>query len=143
MTITLTAIITALGSIVTYLAGQKWLFPVITKLLKYKHDKDNETLDINKKLIDVEKNNNELYQNQITFFSKQVDILQKQLTEKQKEFEVLQKALSALKNQLIEAQNMLIDKDKQIVKLKEFYCGNTECTNRIRKINTNKLHKEK
>jgi len=143
MTITLTAIITALGSVATFLAGQKWLFPLITKLLKYKHDKDNETLDINKKLIDVEKNNNELYQNQITFFVKQVEALQKQLTEKQKELDTLSKAINTLKNQLIEAQNMLNDKDKQIIKLKEFYCGNTECANRIRKINTNKLHKEK
>ncbi len=143
MAITLTAIITALGSIVTFLAGQKWLLPWAGKLLKYRHNKDNDTLDINKKLIDVEKNNNELYQNQITFFVKQVEALQKQLTEKQKELDTLSKAINTLKNQLIEAQNMLNDKDKQIIRLKEFYCANMDCQTRIRKINTNKLHKDK
>ena len=143
MTLTLTAIITGIGSIFTLLAGQKWLFPYIEKYINRKHTNQLETLDVNKKLISVETDNNKLYENQITFFVNQVENLQKQLLRKGDEITEMSIQCDELRGALLLIQKELFAEKQKNLELTEHYCGNTTCAVRVRHININKIHNKK
>lgn len=143
MTITLTAILTGIGSICSLLAAQKWAFPYIEKYINRKHTKDIETLDVNKKLLDVEKDNNKVYENQITFFVGQVENLQKQLLRKGDEITEMSIQCDELRSALLSIQKELFEEKQKNQTLTEFYCSNTNCPVRIRHINLNKIQNNK
>ena len=143
MTITLTAIITGIGSICSLLAAQKWAFPYIEKYINRKHTNAIETLDVNKKLLDVEQDNNKVYENQITFFVNQVENLQKQLLRKGDEITEMSIQCDELRSALLLIQKELFQEKQKNLELTEHYCCNTTCSNRIRHININKYNNKK
>ena len=132
MSITITALTAGLGAIGTFLAGQKWLFPYLKDFFNRKNKKAIDSIDVETKLITIEKDNSNLYESQINFFVSQVENMQKQLVRRTDEISEMNIQCDELRTELLILKKQMFTLKTKNNELKEFYCNNTECVNRIK-----------
>lgn len=113
-------IITSIGSILSFLAAQKWLFPYIIQAWNWLVDNGRRNIDTGKELKDLEERTNETYESQINFLVGQIDHLEKQLLQYSEQLE-------KLRAKILELNQKLFNKSMEISKLRELACCNQEC----------------
>ena len=116
-------IITGIGSIVAWLAAQKWVFPLIVQLWSWLIDNGRRNIDTGKELKDIEQKANSTYEDQITFLVNQVDHLEKQLQQYSEQLEKLRATI-------LDLNQRLFQKSMTISKLRQLACNNRDCPNR-------------
>ncbi len=116
-------IITGIGSIVAWLAAQKWVFPLIVQLWSWLIDNGRRNIDTGKELKDIEQKANSTYEDQITFLVNQVDHLEKQLQQYSEQLEKLRATI-------LDLNQRLFQKSMTISKLRQLACTNRDCPNR-------------
>ena len=116
-------IITGIGSIVAWLAAQKWVFPLIVQLWSWLIDNGRRNIDTGKELKDIEQRANSTYEDQITFLVNQVDHLEKQLQQYSEQLEKLRATI-------LDLNQRLFQKSMTISKLRQLACNNRDCPNR-------------
>jgi uncharacterized coiled-coil DUF342 family protein len=113
-------IITIGGTIVAWLAAQKWVFPLIVQLWNWLIDNGRRSIDTSKELKDIEEKTNNTYEDQINFLVGQIDHLEKQLLQYSEQLE-------KLRSKILELNQKLFNKSMEISKLREMACCNQEC----------------
>ena len=116
-------IITGIGSIVAWLAAQKWVFPLIAQLWSWLIDNGRRNIDTGRELKDIEQKANSTYEDQITFLVSQVDHLEKQLQQYSEQLEKLRATI-------LDLNQRLFQKSMTISKLRQLACRNRDCPNR-------------
>nr|WP_320038850.1 hypothetical protein [uncultured Bacteroides sp.] len=128
---TLTTISTVAGTIISYIASKKYIFPYIVKAYEWlknrKKEQDKENIDSSKELLDIKEKSNDVYENQLEFTLSQIDKLQKLLNDKQTEINEYINQLSSLRKQLVELQKELTNEQLKNNKLSSLVCYNSEC----------------
>ena len=122
MTITITTILTSIGTILTYLVGKEFLLPQVIQLWQFlfnrKVTKEDHELDNKHKEVEIREASNNAYEGQIEFLTQQVKELQE---ENKKIREENKKIIDKLYKQEIE-----------LAKFRSLCCQNIDC--RIREI---------
>ncbi|WP_321425006.1 hypothetical protein [uncultured Bacteroides sp.] len=125
---TTATIITIISSITTWFVANKWLFPYLEKVIKYfinkKHEKDKETLEVNKELIETKELTNNVYESQINWFSKQVSKLQTLIDNKESELDEFIIQIDILKDQIEALKKQITDYQ---IEMKKYACYNVTC----------------
>ncbi len=128
---TITTLITIGGTIISWIAGKKYLFPYIKQaydwIRNYKRERDRENIDSSKELLEIKEQANDIYENQLNFCMKQISDLQDTITGKQKELNDYIDQLSQLRGKIVELQKELYQYQMKNSQLCAMYCSNSEC----------------
>ena len=116
----LNIIITGIGSILSFVCAQRWIFPYIVQFWNWMIDNGRRSLDTAKDLKDIEERANNSYESQINFLVGQIDHLEKQLLQYSEELE-------KLRAKILELNQKLFSKSMEISRLRELSCCNKEC----------------
>ena len=121
-------IITSIGTIVTYLMAQKWIFPFIAKVWVWLKEKKKEQEDNN---ISATEEILEYKKNTIDVTEKQFEVLLNQITSLEEELQNYANELQKLRTTILRLNARLYDKSILITKLQKKCCDREDCPNRI------------
>ena len=113
-------ILAGIGSILSYLAAQKWLFPLFVQLWDWLVANGKRNIDTSRELKEIEDKANSNYEDQIKFLVGQIEHLEKELL-------LYSEQLEKLRAKILELNQKLFNKSMAISKLREIACTNTEC----------------
>lgn len=129
MNIDITALLTTLGTIATWLLSKNFLLPEIVKLWNWitnkKTEFDQKNVDASQELVDYKEASNNMYQNQIQF-------LMNQITDLEKELLAYQEQLEKMRKKILELNSQLYNKALVIGKLQQYCCANENCKYRMK-----------
>lgn len=121
-------IITIIGSILAWLASEKFLIPWIVKgwnwLIERGRDLDDKNIDFTKELKGIEESTINNYKNQIEFLVQRVEQLEHELLE-------YQKILEELRGKILSLNNQLYRKSMSLARYKQLSCSLENCPHRI------------
>lgn len=119
---------TIILSIGGWLAGQKFLLPLLVKgwdwLRGKKKEFDDENVDASKSILDIKQQSQEVYESQINFLMNQIDRLEQEINNHQGQ-------LQKMRSMVLELNSRLFKKDILIGKLRELCCANADCKFRV------------
>lgn len=113
-------IITSIGSILSFLAAQKYVFPYIIQAWNWLVENGRRNIDTSRELKDIEEKANSNYEDQIKFLVGQIEHLEKELLQYSEQLE-------KLRAKILELNQKLFNKSMAISKLRELACTNSEC----------------
>lgn len=117
-------IITIGGTIVAWLASEKFLIPWIAKgwdwLINKGRELDDKNIDFTKELKEIEESTICNYKNQIEFLVQRVEQLEQELI-------AYQKILEELRGRILNLNNQLYRKSMSLAKYREHSCGKKDC----------------
>ena len=121
-------IITSIGTLVSYLLAQKWIFPLFVKLWEWlrnkKNDLDKKQLDVVDEIHKVRMNENEYYEETFNTLLGQIERLEGELKSYAEE-------LSTLRNEILMLNSKLYRKSVIILDLQKRCCLNEQCKHRV------------
>lgn len=121
-------ILTSIGSIFTFICAQKWIFPLLGKLLSWIKDKkkelDEHNIDATESILELKKGTIEVTERQFEVLLNQISSLENQLNEYAKE-------LQELRNTILKLNSKLYQKSLVIAELQNRCCGRDDCLDRI------------
>lgn len=124
MDIEITNVITAICSIATWLAGEKFLFPQLVNIWNWiinrKRENDEHNINATKEVFEVKEAANNAYEEQITFFMTQIRQLEEELLNYQEQ-------LGKLRTKILELNNQLYANSLEMNKYKHLCCMNESC----------------
>ena len=119
--------LTAIGSVITYLMAQKWIFPAFVKcwdwITNKKKDFDNKNFDGSKALFDYKKTVIETQEQQF-------QVLLNQITALEVELQNYASELQNLRNTILRLNSRLYDKSLLIAELQKNSCCVEGCPHR-------------
>ena len=120
-------IITAIGSITSFLAAQKWIFPMIVKcwewLTNKKKEFDEQNVNASEELLDYKKSTVELQE-------KHFQVLLNQITALEEELMKYSDELKTLRTTILRLNARLYDKSLIIAELQKKSCCVENCPHR-------------
>lgn len=121
-------ILASLGSIFTFICAQKWIFPLLGKLLSWIKDKkkelDEHNIDATESILELKKGTIEVTERQFEVLLNQISSLENQLNEYAKE-------LQELRNTILKLNSKLYQKSLVIAELQKNCCERDDCQMRI------------
>ena len=121
-------ILTVIGSIISFMAAQKWIFPLIVKFWEWvkhkKNDLDQKQLDVVDEIHKVRMNENEYYEETFNTLLGQIERLETELKSYSNE-------LSKLRNEILQLNAKLYNKSIIILDLQKKCCLNENCKMRV------------
>ena len=130
-------ILASIGSIITFITAQKWVFPMLVKfwdwLTNKKKDFDKKNFDGSKELVDYKKSVIETQEQQFQVLLNQITNLEEELTKYANE-------LQTLRTTILRLNSRLYDKSLLIAELQKNSCCVEQCPHRVLcKNNLNKI----
>ena len=120
--------LTAIGSVITFIMAQKWIFPLLFKLWEWirkkKNDLDKKQLDVVDEIHKVRMNDNEYYADTFNTLLGQIERLEGELKNYAEE-------LSTLRNEILMLNSKLYKKSMIILDLQKRCCLNEHCKERV------------
>lgn len=120
-------LLTIAGTILTWLASEKFLIPWIVTgwnwMINKGRELDDKNINSTKELKEIEDKISSNYESQIKFLVESVERLEHELLE-------YQKTLEELRSKILELNQRLYQKSLTITKLRQISCTNAECPNR-------------
>lgn len=120
-------ILASIGSIITYLCAQKWIFPLIVKCLNFltkkKKEFDKKNFDGSKELFNYKKNVIETQEQQF-------QVLLNQITNLEEELQKYANELERLRTTILRLNSKLYDKSLLIAELQKKSCCVESCPHR-------------
>lgn len=135
MTTAISTVITAISTLIVWLAGKKFLFPYILQFWKWLQDKKQEVdihqISVTKEINNIKDESNNVYEGQIDFLNRQIVTLEEQLESKMQDINHYIAELTELRKQIVELSTKVYSNEMQIAKLQKLCCSNKECNYRI------------
>ena len=120
-------ILTVIGSIISFMAAQKWIFPLIVKfwdwLVDEKKDFDDKNVDASNELLKYK-------QSAIETQEKQFQVLLNQITALEVELQKYADDLQKMRNTILRLNSRLYDKSLLIAELQRCSCCVENCPHR-------------
>lgn len=120
-------ILTVIGSIISFMAAQKWIFPLIVKfwdwLVDKKKDFDDKNVDASNELLKYK-------QSAIETQEKQFQVLLNQITALEVELQKYADDLQKMRNTILRLNSRLYDKSLLIAELQRCSCCVENCPHR-------------
>lgn len=120
-------ILTVIGSIISFMAAQKWIFPLIVKfwdwLIDKKKDFDDKNVDASNELLKYK-------QSAIETQEKQFQVLLNQITALEVELQKYADDLQKMRNTILRLNSRLYDKSLLIAELQRCSCCVENCPHR-------------
>lgn len=120
-------ILTVIGSIISFMAAQKWIFPLIVKfwdwLVDKKKDFDDKNVDASNELLKYK-------QSTIETQEKQFQVLLNQITALEVELQKYADDLQKMRNTILRLNSRLYDKSLLIAELQRCSCCVENCPHR-------------
>ena len=120
-------ILTVIGSIISFMAAQKWIFPLIVKfwdwLVDKKKDFDDKNVDASNELLKYK-------QSAIETQEKQFQVLLNQITALEVELQKYADDLQKMRNTILRLNSRLYDKSLLIAELQRCSCCVENCAHR-------------
>lgn len=121
-------ILTVIGSIISFMAAQKWIFPLIVKfwdwLVDKKKDFDDKNVDASNELLKYK-------QSTIETQEKQFQVLLNQITALEVELQKYADDLQKMRNTILRLNSRLYDKSLLIAELQRCSCCVENCPHRV------------
>ena len=121
-------ILTAIGSVITYLAAQKWLFPHIVKLWEWikerKKQQDENNINATSEILEIKKNT-------LDVTEKQFEVLLNQISRLEEELQAYADELQRLRTTILRLNARLYTKSILLTKLQGKCCDRENCKDRI------------
>lgn len=121
-------ILTVIGSIISFMAAQKWIFPLIVKfwdwLVDKKKDFDDKNVDASNELLKYK-------QSAIETQEKQFQVLLNQITALEVELQKYADDLQKMRNTILRLNSRLYDKSLLIAELQRCSCCVENCPHRV------------
>lgn len=121
-------ILTVIGSIISFMAAQKWIFPLIVKfwewLIDKKKDFDDKNVDASNELLKYK-------QSAIETQEKQFQVLLNQITALEVELQKYADDLQKMRNTILRLNSRLYDKSLLIAELQRCSCCAENCPHRV------------
>ena len=121
-------ILTVIGSIISFMAAQKWIFPLIVKfwewLIDKKKDFDDKNVDASNELLKYK-------QTTIETQEKQFQVLLNQITALEVELQKYADDLQKMRNTILRLNSRLYDKSLLIAELQRCSCCVENCPHRV------------
>lgn len=121
-------ILTVIGSIISFMAAQKWIFPLIVKfwdwLIDKKKDFDDKNVDASNELLKYK-------QSAIETQEKQFQVLLNQITALEVELQKYADDLQKMRNTILRLNSRLYDKSLLIAELQRCSCCVENCPHRV------------
>ena len=121
-------ILASIGSIITFITAQKWIFPLFIKLwdwiINKKKDFDQKNLDVTDEIHKIRMNENEYYEETFNTLLGQIEKLEYELKSYSNE-------LTKLRNEILQLNAKLYNKSIIILDLQKKCCLNENCKMRV------------
>lgn len=121
-------ILASIGSIITFITAQKWIFPLFIKLwdwiINKKKDFDQKNLDVTDEIHKIRMNENEYYEETFNTLLGQIEKLETELKSYSNE-------LTKLRNEILQLNAKLYNKSIIILDLQKKCCLNENCKMRV------------
>lgn len=121
-------ILASIGSIITFITAQKWIFPLFIKLwdwiINKKKDFDQKNLDVTDEIHKIRMNENEYYEETFNTLLGQIEKLEDELKSYSNE-------LTKLRNEILQLNAKLYNKSIIILDLQKKCCLNENCKMRV------------
>mgnify|MGYP003288577720 CR=1 FL=1 len=121
-------ILTVIGSIISFMAAQKWIFPLIIKfwdwMIDKKKDFDDKNVDASNELLKYK-------QSAIETQEKQFQVLLNQITALEVELQKYADDLQKMRNTILRLNSRLYDKSLLIAELQRCSCCVENCPHRV------------
>ena len=121
-------ILASIGSIITFITAQKWIFPLFIKLwdwiINKKKDFDQKNLNVTDEIHKIRMNENEYYEETFNTLLGQIEKLEDELKSYSNE-------LSKLRNEILQLNAKLYNKSIIILDLQKKCCLNENCKMRV------------
>lgn len=121
-------ILASIGSIITFITAQKWIFPLFIKLwdwiINKKKEIDQKNLDVTDEIHKIRMNENEYYEETFNTLLGQIERLETELKSYSNE-------LSKLRNEILQLNAKLYNKSIIILDLQKKCCLNENCKMRV------------
>lgn len=120
--------LTAIGSVITFITAQKWIFPLFIKLwdwiINKKKEIDQKNLDVTDEIHKIRMNENEYYEETFNTLLGQIEKLEDELKSYSNE-------LTKLRNEILQLNAKLYNKSIIILDLQKKCCLNENCKMRV------------
>lgn len=121
-------ILASIGSIITFITAQKWIFPLFIKLwdwiINKKKEIDQKNLDVTDEIHKIRMNENEYYEETFNTLLGQIEKLEDELKSYSNE-------LTKLRNEILQLNAKLYNKSIIILDLQKKCCLNENCKMRV------------
>lgn len=121
-------ILASIGSIITFITAQKWIFPLFIKLwdwiINKKKDFDQKNLDVTDEIHKIRMNENEYYEETFNTLLGQIEKLEDEL-------KLYSNELTKLRNEILQLNAKLYNKSIIILDLQKKCCLNENCKMRV------------
>ena len=121
-------ILASIGSIITFITAQKWIFPLFIKLwdwmINKKKDFDQKNIDVTDEIHKIRMNENEYYEETFNTLLGQIEKLEDELKSYSNE-------LTKLRNEILQLNAKLYNKSIIILDLQKKCCLNENCKMRV------------
>lgn len=112
------------ATLLTYLAGQKWIWPLVVKCWNWFKEREEKQIDITEELHTIKVNETDYYQ-------KTFQTLLNQITSLEEELQSYASELEKLRNTILRLNSKLYDKSLLISQLQTKCCERMDCPHRI------------
>ena len=121
-------ILASIGSIITFITAQKWIFPLFIKLwdwiINKKKEIDQKNLDVTDEIHKIRMNENEYYEETFNTLLGQIEKLEDEL-------KLYSNELTKLRNEILQLNAKLYNKSIIILDLQKKCCLNENCKMRV------------
>ena len=121
-------ILASIGSIITFITAQKWIFPLFIKLwdwiINKKKDFDQKNLNVTDEIHKIRMNENEYYEETFNTLLGKIEKLEDELKSYSNE-------LTKLRNEILQLNAKLYNKSIIILDLQKKCCLNENCNMRV------------
>lgn len=114
----------AIASIVTFLGGQKWIWPLIVKCWNWLKDREDKQIDTLEEIQNIK-------MNETAYYEKTFQTLLNQITSLEEELQSYASELERLRNTILRLNSKLYDKSLLISQLQTKCCERMDCPHRI------------
>lgn len=114
----------AIASIVTFLGGQKWVWPLIVKCWNWLKDREDKQINTLEEIQNIK-------MNETAYYEKTFQTLLNQITSLEEELQSYASELERLRNTILRLNSKLYDKSLLISQLQTKCCERMDCPHRI------------
>ena len=113
-----------IASIVTFLGGQKWIWPLIVKCWNWLKDREDKQIDTLEEIQNIK-------MNETAYYEKTFQTLLNQIASLEEELQSYASELERLRNTILRLNSKLYDKSLLISQLQTKCCERMDCPHRI------------
>lgn len=114
----------AIISIITFICGQKWVWPLIVKGYNWFKDREDKQIDTLEEIQSIK-------MNETAYYEKTFQTLLNQITSLEEELQSYASELEKLRNTILRLNSKLYDKSLLISQLQTKCCERMDCPHRI------------